>query len=410
MPHRRHAEIAAVFREHRRSVLAATIRLTGGNFDDAEEALQEALLAALEQWSLDGVPDNPRAWLFTAARNKAIDHIRRRVRGRALTDQAEKMLQSSMPAVDAAELHIQHDLLRLMFTCCHPALAVESQIALTLHTVAGLATHEIARAFLVPVATMAQRLVRAKSKIAIAKIPYEIPDARELPERLDAVLAVVYLIFNEGYAATEGERWVRDDLCRQAIDLGELLVTLTNMPSAHGLLALMLLHDARSATRTDEQGDVVLLDAQDRSRWNQQKIARGKQLVESSLQSAVTKYGIEAAIAALHSGAVTAAATDWPQVIALYDELIARFPAPVTSLNRAVAVAMEHGPGAGLAAIAPLDVELAQYYLFHATKADLLRRQGDIAAALGSYRRALVLASTGPEQRFLQRRIAELEN
>jgi RNA polymerase sigma-70 factor, ECF subfamily len=410
MPHRRHAEIAAVFREHRRSVLAATIRLTGGNFDDAEEALQEALLAALEQWSLDGVPDNPRAWLFTAARNKAIDHIRRRERGRALTDQAEQMLQTSMPAVDAAELHIQHDLLRLMFTCCHPALAVESQIALTLHTVAGLATHEIARAFLVPVATMAQRLVRAKSKIAIAKIPYEIPDARELPERLDAVLAVVYLIFNEGYAATEGERWVRDDLCRQAIDLGELLVTLTNMPSARGLLALMLHHDARSATRTDEQGDVVLLDAQDRSRWNQQKIARGKQLVEWSLQSAVTKYGIEAAIAALHSGAVTAAATDWPQVIALYDELIARFPAPVTSLNRAVAIAMVHGPRAGLAAIAPLDVELAQYYLLHATKADLLRRQGDIAAALDSYRRALALASTGPEQRFLQRRIAELEN
>ena len=409
------AEIERIYRAESGRVIATLIRLLG-DFDLAEEALQDAFAAAVERWRRDGLPANPRAWLVSAGRNRAVDRLRRdaRFEAKAAEVAAETLSSHEGEAADetaAEEAGVEDDRLRLIFTCCHPALSREAQLALTLRTVCGLRTEEIARAFLVPVATMAQRLVRATGKIRDAGIPYRVPAAGELPERLETVLAVVYLVFTEGYAATSGEALIRPQLCGEAIRLGRLLVEL--MPSAseaHGLLALMLLHDARHDARANAGGELVLLEDQDRSRWDHSQIADGLAHVDAALAARyVGPYGIQAAIAALHAKTPTAAQTDWRQIAALYALLAERAPGPVVELNHAVAVAMLDGPEHGLLLIDAIEArgELREYHLLHAARADLLRRLGRHHAAARAYATALELATLEPERRFLARRLSE---
>lgn len=396
--------------EHRSRLLATLIRVLG-DFDFAEDALQDAAMLALETWARTGVPARPAAWLLTAARNRAIDRIRREAayrRKAPLLAAGEKTHEEI--AVEDTD-HLEDDRLRLIFTCCHPALALEARVALTLRTVAGLTTPEVARAFLASESTVAQRLVRAKRKIRDAGIPYEVPAADQLLERLDGVLAVVYLIFNEGYAATAGSEHVRLGLCDEAIRLGRLLAALMpDEPEVLGLLALMLLHHARRATRTDDAGDLVLLEDQDRGRWDGALIAEGTALVERALRAGrAGPYQLQAAIAAVHCRAPTASDTNWGDIVALYGELLRLMPSPVVALNRAVAVAMAAGPAAGLAELARLpEDELGAYHLYHAARADLLRRAGRFAEALPAFERAQALATNAAERRFLARRCAEM--
>lgn len=403
--------IASVYRTEWGRIVATLIRLVG-DFDVAEEAAQEAFTAAVNQWQASGVPDLPRAWIIKTARYKAIDRLRRRTR---LTEKLEWYAVSGLipaseePTYDSDE--IPDDRLRLIFTCCHPALAIEAQVALTLRMLGGLETDEIARAFLVPTATMAQRLVRAKRKIRDAGIPYKVPDTADLAARVEAVMTVIYLIFNEGYAATRGEM-VRADLCAEAIRLGRLVRTLmAPQPPAEvtALLALMLLHDSRRDARLNEAGDLVLLEDQDRQCWDQHQIAEALPLVEEALRSGTGPFALQAAIAALHCQAVRAEETDWAQIVRLYDVLERLQPSPIVSLNRAVAVAMIDGPEAAIALIDELATQLDGYHLFHAARADLWRRAGNSETAVQSYTRALELVTNDSERRFLERRLREVQ-
>ncbi len=401
----------AVYRSDSRRVLATLIRLLG-DFDLAEEALHDAFTAAVEQWPRDGVPANPRAWLVSTGRFKAIDAMRRRARFDASLATLAEQLDADTR--DAAEWHaegIEDDRLRLIFTCCHPALSPDAQVALTLREVCGLTTEEIARAFLTAPPTVAQRIVRAKAKIRDARIPYEVPSRADVPDRLDSVLRVVYLVFNEGYAASSGVSLMRHDLSGEAIRLGRLLIELLPEPEAVGLLALMLLHESRRAARTSPAGELVLLDDQDRSLWDRDQIAEGSALVERALSSRrFGPYTLQAAIAAVHAQAPAAAATDWAQIVGLYDVLARAEPSPVVELNRAVAVAMRDGPLAGLALIDAILArgDLRDYHLAHSARADLCRRLGRTAEARASYKRALGLTRQEPERRFLERRLGEL--
>jgi RNA polymerase sigma-70 factor (ECF subfamily) len=404
-------KVDEVYRAESRQVLATLIRLLG-DFDTAEEALHEAFAAAMEQWPRDGVPAHPRSWLISTGRFKAIDGMRRRARYDAsLNDLAKQIETTTSDPLEQTDEPIEDDRLRLIFTCCHPALSSDAQIPMTLREVCNLTTEEIARAFLTKPATIAQRIVRAKAKIRDARIPYEVPPPSELPERLDSVLHVVYLVFNEGYSASFGPSLTRVDLSSEAIRLGRLLLQLLPDPEIMGLLALMLLHESRSQARTSASGDLVLLEQQNRSLWNQDLIREGTALVERALSlKRIGPYTLQAAIAAVHAEAPSAAETDWAQIVALYDLLMRADPSPIVELNRAVAVAMRDGPDKGLKLVEQLLAggELANYHLAHATQADLCRRLGKNADARVSYERALGLAKQEPERRFLRKRLAEL--
>ena len=403
--------VDAVYRSESRQVLATLIRLLG-DFETAEEALHDAFAVAVEQWARDGVPANPRAWLVSTGRFKAIDGMRRRARFDAsLTELAKQLESATSDPEEWNEEHVEDDRLRLIFTCCHPALAPEAQVAMTLREVCGLTTEEIARPFLTKPATVAQRIVRAKAKIREARIPYEVPAEKDLPDRLDAVLRVVYLVFNEGYSASSGGSLTRHDLSGEAIRLGRLLIELLPEPEAMGLLALMLLHDSRRAARTSPTGDLILLENQDRALWNRGQITEGVSLVERALSSGqIGPYTIQAAIASAHAQAPSSATTDWAQIVALYDLLMRAEPSPVVELNRAVAVAMRDSPLAGLTLVDAILArgELENYHLAHAARADLCRRLGRTAEARTSYQRALGLTQQEPERRFLERRLSEL--
>jgi len=401
--------VDAVYRAESRRVFATLIRLLG-DFDLAEESLHDAFRAALEQWPRDGVPANPRAWLVSAGRFKAIDGIRRSARFDPLDEDAEQFASPEDPESWGSE-EIEDDRLRLIFTCCHPALPPDAQVALTLREVCGLTTEEIAHAFLTAPPTLAQRIVRAKGKIRDAKIPYQVPSQADLPERLDSVLRVIYLVFNEGYSASSGASLTRHDVSGEAIRLARLLVELLPEPEAMGLLALMLLHESRRAARASAKGDLVLLEDQDRSLWDRDMIEEGAALVERALATRrIGPYTLQAAISAVHAGALRADATDWAQIVGLYDVLVQVEPSPVVELNRAVAIAMRDGPAAGLALVDAILArgELSDYRLAHAARADLCRRLGRAAEARASYQRALALTQQEPERRFLERRLAEL--
>jgi len=407
-----HRVVDGVYRAESRRVLATLIRLLG-DFDIAEEALHDAFIAAVEQWPREGVPRNPRAWLVSTGRFKAIDRLRRRSKfDVSLEDVAEQIEAIPAPEIANEHAHVEDDRLRLIFTCCHPALAPDAQVALTLREVCGLTTEEIARAHLTAPATVAQRIVRAKAKIRDARVPYEVPGRTELAERLDGVLRVIYLVFNEGYLASSGQALVRRSLTAEAIRLGRLLVELLPEPEAVGLLALMLLHESRHAARSSPSGEIVLLGEQDRSLWDRPQISEAIALVEGALASRrFGAYTLQAAIAAVHAEAPSADATDWAQIVGLYDALLRADPSPVIELNRAVALAMRDGPAAGLAEVDAIlgRGELAEYHLAHSARADLCRRLGDRIEARKSYRKALELARQASERRFLERRLAELE-
>jgi RNA polymerase sigma-70 factor, ECF subfamily len=415
--HRAEAElrqrIDGLYRSESRQILATLIRLLG-DFDLAEEALQDAFVAAVERWPRDGTPANPRAWLVSTGRFKAIDRLRRRSRFDSLLGElAARLDQAAADPAGRDDQALEDDRLRLIFTCCHPALPPDAQVAMTLREVCGLTTEEIARAFLTGPPTVAQRIVRAKAKIRAASIPYEVPPPGELPDRLETVLHVVYLVFTEGYAPASGGAVVRPELADEAIRLGRLLVELLGgpEPEALGLLALMLLQDSRRAARTSAGGDLVLLADQDRSRWDRARIAEGTALLERAVASGrVGAYALQAAIAAAHAEAPTAEATDWARIVGLYDLLARAEPSPVVELNRAVAVAMRDGPASGLALVDAILArgQLDGYHLAHATRADLLRRLGRTGDALAAYRRALDLARQEPQRRFIEQRLDEL--
>lgn len=407
------SRVEEIYRSDSRQVLATLIRLLN-DFDLAEEGLHEAFTAAMEQWPRDGVPANARAWLVSTARFKAIDVMRRRARFDAsLVDLAKELESRTGDQEEWDDEQIDDDRLRLIFTCCHPALSPEAQAAMTLREVCGLTTEEIARAFLTKPATIAQRIVRAKAKIRDARIPYVVPDETELPDRLDAVLRVLYLVFNEGYSASSGGMVTRHDLSTEAIRLGRLLIALLPQPEAMGLLGLMLLQDSRRAARASPNGELVLLEDQDRSLWNREQITEGLSLVQRAFsQGQIGPYTIQAAIAAVHAQASNAAATDWDQIVRLYTLLSQAEPSPVVDLNRAVAVAIRDGPSAGLALIDAIfkKGDLTGYHLAHAARADLCRRLGRTQEARTSYQRAMSLAQQEPERRFLERRLAELQD